>query len=33
VDPDDAAELERLVAVWVAEDPMVRHFGVRHSSA
>lgn len=26
VDPDDAAELERLVAVWVAEDPMVRHF-------
>jgi len=26
VDPDDAAELKRLVAVWVAEDPMVRHF-------
>lgn len=26
MDPDDAAELERRVAVWVAEDPMVRHF-------
>jgi ketosteroid isomerase-like protein len=26
VDPDDAAELERRFAVWVAEDPMLQHF-------
>ena len=26
IDPDDAAELERRVADWAAEDPMIEHF-------